>query len=74
MDVQRPVLAQRSGGEQGLVGRAPGALAPPWLVTEGFTKCGCAEVHLLTMRVASERCSEWGDETRVFKVDLSDVL
>lgn len=34
------------------------ALAPRWLATEGFTKGGCGEAYLLTMRVVNDRCSE----------------
>lgn len=32
------------------------------------------EPHLLTMRVVGERCSEWRDEARSVKADLSDMF
>lgn len=55
--VQRPIVP--SPPAQVVVSRAllaehRDALAPRWLAAEGFAKGGCAEDHLLTMRVIWE--------------------
>lgn len=46
-------------------------VAPRWLAVEGFAHAGCAEAHFLTLRVASVRCSEWGDDVWAFTVGLT---
>lgn len=50
------------------------ALAPWWLSAEGFIHAWCAEAHLFTMRLAIERCSEWGDGFCAINVDLGNAF